>query len=240
MTKGGDVTSIAATTAGVSGTITVPAGCRLTGLNLSWVLTNDDEIPQIVELTWTGSPSPLRFVPNAFSILAGTPAAGGGVFPNADIAIPLDVVVQGATVVTVKITSSGNVTVKVGLEWEIEGGGGGGDLQGDYASISATTAGVAGTISVPAGATLIGLNASMKGDGGLISSIEIKGPGIQQPLKFVPNLCICLATNGAAHGMAKSPLIDLGQISINNPTNVSIVVTTTANETVVVGLVWRS
>jgi hypothetical protein len=111
---------IAATTAGISGTVTVATGARLRGINISFTGTGAD-IPQIIELTWAGSPTPLRFVPNIQSFLAGAPAGCGQLAMLSDIdgfCIPLDVVVSGTNKVTIKITSSGNVTCYVTLEWD--------------------------------------------------------------------------------------------------------------------------
>lgn len=120
MTYGADVVSIAATTSGVSGTITVPSGAKLNNMTLAYVeAANAGDVPTIIELTWTNSPSPLRFVPNALAEVVGTAAAGGAMvmLPDENCLIPLNVIVVNATVVTVKVTSTGNLTVKIGLEW---------------------------------------------------------------------------------------------------------------------------
>jgi hypothetical protein len=115
-----DVVSIAATTAGVTGTITTKVGAVLKKINLAFTQAATAELPQIIELTWAGCPTPLRFVPNAISMVAGTPVGGQAVL-LADfdgMQIPLDVVMDNADICTIKITSTGNLTVKVSLEWE--------------------------------------------------------------------------------------------------------------------------
>jgi hypothetical protein len=113
-------------------------------------------------------------------------------------------------------------------------------LKGDYVSIAATSTGVSGTISVPDGARLVGLNVSMKtADGGIISGIEIKGTGLPQPLKYVfPHTFVSITTNMCALAIGKTPTIKL-DIPIRGTNTVTIVVTTTANETVVCGLMWQ-
>lgn len=120
MARLSDVVSIAATTAGVTGTITTSVGARLKNIKLAWTQTVTSDIPTVVELSWAGCPSPLRFVPNAISILAGT-ASGGNANLMGDtvgFSIVLDVTMEKADILTVKITSSGNLTVKVSMEWE--------------------------------------------------------------------------------------------------------------------------
>jgi len=108
-----DSVSIAATTAGVTGTITVMEGARLVGMNLSF--NNATGQPQIIELTWAGCPTPLRFVP---SIMAQPQATSGASSASGKTPlIPLNVVVDKATIVTLKITSNANVTVVASLFW---------------------------------------------------------------------------------------------------------------------------
>jgi hypothetical protein len=120
MPYGADVVSIAATSSGVSGTITVPSGAHLRSLSLAYVESaNAGDVPTIIELSWAQSPSPLRFVPNGWGAVVGTPVTTGDVHMIGDqMTIPLDVVVNNATTVTIKVTSTGNLTVKVGLEWD--------------------------------------------------------------------------------------------------------------------------
>jgi len=113
-----DVVSISATTAGVSGTVTVPNGARLKGLNISFTQAATAELPYLVELSWAGSSSQLKFVPPAISMVAGTPVGGQAFMKGGKPWIPLDVIVQNATTVTIKITSTGNLTCKCSLEWD--------------------------------------------------------------------------------------------------------------------------
>lgn len=118
---GADMVSINATTSGVTGTITVPSGAKLRNLSLSYVaVVNVPDTPIIIELTWANSPTPLRFTPNVWGQVTGTSVTGGEttLLPDESCLIPLDVTVQNATTVTVKVTSTGNITVKIGLEWD--------------------------------------------------------------------------------------------------------------------------
>jgi len=120
MARLSDVVSIAATTSGVTGTITTGIGARLKCVKLAWTQTVTSDIPTIVEFTWAGCPSPLRFVPNVISIIAGT-AVGGNANLMSDMdgcIINLDVTMEKADILTVKITSTGNLTVKASVEWE--------------------------------------------------------------------------------------------------------------------------
>lgn len=107
-----DVVSIAATSAGGTGIITVPENATLKRLDFAEV--DDDGTLIEVELTWTSSPSPLKFVPNRIKQLVATNGAGvslGG-------SIPLNVQVKNATTVTIKLTSLANMTVIAGLRWD--------------------------------------------------------------------------------------------------------------------------
>jgi hypothetical protein len=121
MAYGADVVAIAATTAGVTGTITVPLGAHLRNMSIGFVESaNGIDVISIIELTWASSPTPLRFTPNMFSMTNGTPATGGNIIvvPDNNMLIPLDVTVQKANTVTIKVTSTGNLAVKIGLEWD--------------------------------------------------------------------------------------------------------------------------
>jgi len=124
MVYGADTVAIAATSAGVTGTITVPAGVTLKQLTFAYAATTVlPEVINIIELTWANAPTPLRFTPNIWSFKMGTPAGSAAISLISDeeqgnpCHIPLDVVVKAATTVTVKVTSTGNLAVKVGLEW---------------------------------------------------------------------------------------------------------------------------
>jgi len=114
MTRFSDYASIAATTAGVSGNINVPRGARLVGLDLNY--TDADGVVSIIELTAPGFPQPLRFTPNIAQQVFTTP--GGSITMQQSPMTPLDLVNGGGTVVTVKVTSTANLTVVVGLSWE--------------------------------------------------------------------------------------------------------------------------
>lgn len=125
MPYGADTVAIAATTSGVTGTIIVPAGVRLKQMTFAYAPTTVlPEVITIIELTWANAPTPLRFVPNILSFKMGTPAGSASISLISDeeasnpCHIPLDVTVKNATTVTVKVTSTGNITVDIGLEWE--------------------------------------------------------------------------------------------------------------------------
>lgn len=109
---------------------------------------------------------------------------------------------------------------------------------GDYVSIAATTAGVTGTITVPDGALLADLTVNFKGDGGIISSIELTAPNLPTPLKFVPPIGnSTTATNTIGVAVGKDLIIPLG-IQVRGTNTITLKVTTTANETVICGLTW--
>ena len=112
-------------------------------------------------------------------------------------------------------------------------------LYGDQATISATTAGVTGTIKVPDGARLVGLNISMKtADGGIISAIELIIPNLATPQRFnFTHGFGSIATNMYGIALGDTPTIPLN-IPIKGAQSVDVKVTTTANETVYVGLMW--
>lgn len=116
-------------------------------------------------------------------------------------------------------------------------------LYGDVVAISATTAGVSGTITVPMGAKLLGLNIASNVAGGaalgIVSYVEIKWTGLQTPIKYVPSMVQLGSTNGSSLSMCKTPFIDLRPLPPVAQTNtVTITVTTTANIAVEVGLMW--
>jgi len=111
-------------------------------------------------------------------------------------------------------------------------------LYGDVVSIAATTSGVSGTITVPMGARLLGLNIACAG-ATLLSSVEIKWTGLQTPIKFVPNIVYCLGANGSGVGTCKTPMIDLRKLPpVSNTNTVTVTVTSTGSYTVEVGLMW--
>jgi len=108
-----DSVSIAATSSGVAGTITVPNGARLLGINLNWM--DADGSPQRVELSWAGSPYPLKFVPQVCTQPQATQAS---VMTKETPWIDLrGLVVRNTNTVTITITSNANATVVAGLMW---------------------------------------------------------------------------------------------------------------------------
>ena len=109
-----DSVSIAATTSGVAGTIKVPTGAKLIGMNLAY-FSATAAIPTKVSITWQNSPRNLDFVQNVISML-GT--SGGAMSFGATPTIPLNITVSTANEITITITSSGNLTVQVSLMWE--------------------------------------------------------------------------------------------------------------------------
>ena len=117
---GADVVSIAATSSGVTDTITVPSGAHLRNISLSCTQVNTGAVITILELSWPQSPNPLKFVPNAWAAVIGTSVTGGQVSMMQDEKnrLPLDVIVVNATLVTIKVTTTANLTVKIGLEWD--------------------------------------------------------------------------------------------------------------------------
>lgn len=107
-----DSVSISATSSGVTGTIIVGKGAHLRKLSCNYV--DADGQPQIIELTWAGCPTPLRFVPNIIAYPVATSGAALAVVKP----MPMDVKVEKADTVTVKVTSNADVAVTVGLEWD--------------------------------------------------------------------------------------------------------------------------
>ena len=114
MTLYSDSVSIAATTAGVAGTITVPMGAKLVGINLAY-FSATAAVPTKVNITWQNAPQPFNYVPNVMSML-GT--SGGAMCMGATPTIPLNIVTNTANTVTITVTSSANLTVQVSLMWE--------------------------------------------------------------------------------------------------------------------------
>jgi hypothetical protein len=114
-------------------------------------------------------------------------------------------------------------------------------LKSDYASIAATSSGVSGTVTtLGIGARIVGLNIAMKtADGGIISSIELISTKWPAPIKLVPTMAMnMVTTNCMALAFAPTPMISLERFGlVANSNTVTIKVTTTANETVVVGLI---
>lgn len=112
-------------------------------------------------------------------------------------------------------------------------------LFSDNVSIAATSAGVSGTITVPMGARLVGINLAATDAAAAIvlSSVGIKWTG-QEELKYVPQIIVIGSTNGVSIGATKTPMIRLPNLTVSNTNTVTITLTSTANITVVVGLMW--
>lgn len=115
-------------------------------------------------------------------------------------------------------------------------------IYGDYVSISASSSGVTGTINLPIGARLLGLDLNWNDADGIPTIVELYANGLPQPLRFCPNIAGQVQTgNSAATGMANSPLIDLRPFGISSQqSTITIKVTSTAAATVVVGLTWEA
>lgn len=116
-------------------------------------------------------------------------------------------------------------------------------IYSDVVAISATSAGVSGSITVPMGAKLLGLNIASAVAGGAVSGViavvEIKWTGLQSPIKLVPSMIQLSSTNGSSLTMCKTPLIDLRKLPpVANTNTVTITVISTANIAVEVGLMW--
>lgn len=114
MTLYSDTVSIAATTAGVAGSINVPIGAKLIGMNLAY-FSATGALPTKVNITWPNAPQPFNFMQNAISNL-GTSGGANCIAPTPSI--PLGISVANANTVTITVTSTGNLTVQVSLMWE--------------------------------------------------------------------------------------------------------------------------
>lgn len=115
MVKLSDIAPINVATSGGSANIEVNAGARLRSIKFTYNNASADIITYF-ELKWVNSPVPLRFVPNTFSAAGGT-HAGGSISVNC--MVPLDVVVQNATTVTIIAYGTGSFTAYACLEWEV-------------------------------------------------------------------------------------------------------------------------
>jgi hypothetical protein len=115
-------------------------------------------------------------------------------------------------------------------------------IYGDVVQIAATTAGVAGDIKVSQGARLLGLNLSCTNTAIVaISKINVQWPGLTQPWSFVPNIITSTTTNGISLGSCPTPLINLSKLPpVQGQNTVTVTVTTSANLTMVVGLIWEA
>lgn len=115
-------------------------------------------------------------------------------------------------------------------------------LYGDYVSISATASGVSGTINVPKGVRLVGIDLNWMDADGIPTRVVLSGGTLPQSLEFVPNVGGQLQTgNSAATGICQSPLINLRPFNLTwNGGNITVTVTSTAPAIVVVGLTWEA
>ena len=118
---GSNTVAISATTSGVTGTIACVTGAHLRNLSLGFTESaNAADVVTIIELSWASAPTPLRFTPNEWGQAIGTPAAGGqvNIVSDENVMIPLDVVMEKDNTLTIKVTSTGNLAVKIGVEWD--------------------------------------------------------------------------------------------------------------------------
>lgn len=108
-------------------------------------------------------------------------------------------------------------------------------------SIAATSAGVAGNITVPTGAVLTGINLSGTNAAAAVVlkkvSIAISGLPV---IAYVPSAIAIGSTNGVAIAMCKTPMIRLPRINVGSAQNVIVTLTSTANMTFQVGLMWEA
>lgn len=112
MTDYGQTVSIAATTLGVAGTIIVPKGARLTGINLAFAMV--DDIPTKIQMKVTGMPTEIFAVP----ISAQTQTTQADTTSHPTPLIPLEgMVMEAEKSIEFTVTSTGNLTVRLGLMW---------------------------------------------------------------------------------------------------------------------------
>lgn len=111
-------------------------------------------------------------------------------------------------------------------------------LKGDYASIAATSSGVAGTITVPSGARFLGINLNWNIINAIVTIVEVTASGLPQPLRFTPCMGAQSTGVGAVTAIGQTPLIDLRGLSMGSGNTLTITVTSNVNVTVVVGLMW--
>ena len=112
-------------------------------------------------------------------------------------------------------------------------------IYSDVVSIAATTAGVTGTINVPQGAKLIGINLSATDATAaiILSELAIYWPN-SNVYKYVPGIIVVGSTNGVGITMCKTPAIRLPNLDVGGANQITIKLTSTANITVSVGLMW--
>ena len=108
-------------------------------------------------------------------------------------------------------------------------------------SIAATSAGVAGSITVPIGAVLTGINLAATDAAAAIVLTQVKITISGLPvIAYVPSIIVIGSTNGVSIAMCKTPMIRLPRINVGSAQTVTITLTSTANLTVQVGLMWEA
>ena len=112
MTRYGQTVSIAATTVGVAGTIVAPRGAVLKGLNLAFAVV--DDIPTKIEMKIPGQKVRTYAIP--ISAQTQTTQASTAIWdtPLIDMNISMD----AEKTITFTVTSTGNITVRLGLMWD--------------------------------------------------------------------------------------------------------------------------
>lgn len=112
-----DYVSIAATTAGVTGTITtITLGARLLGLNMA-MKTADGGIVTAIEIIGTQFPTPIKLLPSMFFNMVTTNCMACAVAPTPLINLERFGLTAKSNTITIKVTSTANETVIVGLMW---------------------------------------------------------------------------------------------------------------------------
>lgn len=108
-------------------------------------------------------------------------------------------------------------------------------LYGEVAAGSGTS--ITLTFNLPNNAKIVGLNLAKKGSG-LITGIEIKAAGLQQPFKTIPPIAQTFsATNYIGLETAPTPLIPLN-IQLKGTNTLTVTITCSASETVTAGLMY--
>lgn len=113
MTRYGQSATIAATTAGVAGTIIAPKGARLVGLNAAFAVV--DDIPKTIEMKFQNGVT-RKYV---FPISAQTQTTQAATATAPTPLIPIEgIVLDSEKTITFTIVSTGNITVRLGLMWD--------------------------------------------------------------------------------------------------------------------------
>jgi hypothetical protein len=112
-----DYASIAGTTAGVTGTITtLGIGARIIGLNIS-MKTADGGVISSIELTSVGWPTPIKIVPSMAMNMVTTNCMAIAIAPTPMINLERFGLTVKSNTVAIKVTTTSNNTVAVGLMW---------------------------------------------------------------------------------------------------------------------------